>query len=409
MEAANLLYQLTSQKIKYGLDRTIAMLKACDNPHKKLNIIQVAGTNGKGSTSCMLANILIQNNYKTGLFTSPHLIKLNERIQINNIQINDDFINGFIEKYKKDIAVIQPSFFEVITVLALDYFVKEKVEIVILETGLGGRLDSVTATKPKVIVYTSIDYDHMHILGNTIEKIALEKAGAITSSTELIISCKQKEKVTHILKRVAQNYKKKVVFNIDDSNKKYEIGIPGVHQQLNAQLAHCAIEHIQQYFNLTLFNIKQSINSTFWPGRIQMLQNNPDVIFDVSHNEQSINAFIRYFKSIHGGYDNKYLIIGFEATKDVQKILQDLTKYFTYIILTETNIGTSMSVSVLTKAIDHSNVRQQKNPITAINNTLVEMQKNDCLVILGSHYFGPYIDRVFKNCFVINQKNLKFR
>tara|TARA_B110000438_G_C15809644_1_gene649038 strand:- start:1911 stop:3140 length:1230 start_codon:yes stop_codon:yes gene_type:complete len=409
MIATNPLYQLTSQKIKYGLERTIAMLKACNNPHEKLNIVQVAGTNGKGSTSCMLANILIQNNYKTGLFTSPHLIKLNERIQINNVQIDDEFINEFIEKYKKDIATIQPSFFEVITVLALDYFVKERANIVILETGLGGRLDSVTATKPKVVVYTSIDYDHMHILGNTIEKIALEKAGAITKSTQMIISCMQKEKVAQILEKVANSYKKKIIFNIYDPKKKYEIGIPGYHQQRNAQLAHCAIKSIQEFFQIKLSHITQSINSTFWPGRIQILQNHPDVIFDVSHNEQSVNAFIKYFKSIYKKYDSQYLIVGFEATKDVKNIMLALTGYFTHIILTETNIRTSMSVKVLNKMTNHRNVNQTKNPITAINNTLLKMQPNDCLIILGSHYFGPYIDQVFKNCFVMDKKNLKFR
>ena len=409
MAATNLLYQLTSQKIKYGLDRTIAMLKACDNPHEKLNIVQVAGTNGKGSTSCMLANILIQNSYKTGLFTSPHLIKLNERIQINNVQIEDGFINDFIEKYKKDIIAIQPSFFEVVTVLALNYFLKEQVDIVILETGLGGRLDSVTATKPKVLVYTSIDYDHMHILGNTIEEIALEKAGAITNSTKMIISCKQKEKVAHILKQVARNHKKKIIFSAADSSNKYEIDIPGVHQQFNAQLAHCAIKSIQECFQLKLSNIIEAINSTFWPGRIQMLQNQPDIIFDVSHNAQSINAFAHYFKSLHKKYDSKYLIVGFEATKDVKNIMLDLIELFTHIILTETNIRTSMSIKVLNKMINHRKVYQEKNPIKAINDTLVKMQANDCLVILGSHYFVPYINKVFKNCFVIDKKNLKFR
>ena len=404
MPAENLLYQLTSQKIKYGLDRTVAMLKACNNPHEKLNIVQVVGTNGKGSTSSMLANILTKNNYKTGLFTSPHLIKLNERIQINNCLIEDQFIDEFITKYEKDISLIQPSFFEVVTVLALSYFVKKKADIVILETGLGGRLDSVTATNPKILVYTPIDYDHMHILGNTIEKIAIEKAGAITKATQIIISCMQKEEVVVALKKFAKQYGKEIIFNKYDKRKKYSLDIPGCHQQHNAQLAHCAILAIQEYFQFKLTDIKKSINATFWPGRIQRLQYKPDVIFDVSHNNQSINAFIVYFESIYKKYDMKYLIIGFEETKEIKNIILILTKYFNQITLTETNIRTSMSIKELQKITNHNKLSAFKSPVQAIQYNLDIMKPNDCLVILGSHYFGPTINTVFKNCFVIDEK-----
>ena len=208
MSGVELLYKLTSQAIKYGLERTKLHLKACNNPHLNLNLIQIAGTNGKGTTSAMIANVLIQNKYKTGLFTSPHLVSVHERIQINYNYISDQFIDEFINNYQSDIKQIQPSFFEVITVMSLCYFVKKKVDVAVLETGLGGRLDSVTATRPKILIYTSIDYDHMHILGDTIEKIAYEKAGAITKKTDIIVSCQQQKAVSEVLTKYAQQYKK---------------------------------------------------------------------------------------------------------------------------------------------------------------------------------------------------------
>ena len=170
------LLSINSKKIKYGLTRTKKLLHACGNPQKKLLSIQIVGTNGKGTTAAMLANVCINNNYKTGLFTSPHLVSLNERIRINHQNIPDYIIDNFLLIHKKAINIIQPSFFEIMTVLSLYYFVQEKVDIAILETGLGGALDSVTAARCNAVVFTPIDYDHMSILGDSLQKIAAQKA-----------------------------------------------------------------------------------------------------------------------------------------------------------------------------------------------------------------------------------------
>ena len=169
------LFSLESKGIKLGLERTYDMLEACGNPHESLTSIQILGTNGKGSTASIIAQILKKAGYKVGLYTSPHLNKLNERVRINGKAISDQDISNFIKTYKNKINNLSASFFEVMTALAVWYFHKNKVDIAILETGLGGRLDSVSACKSELLVFTSISLDHQHILGDTIEEIAKEK------------------------------------------------------------------------------------------------------------------------------------------------------------------------------------------------------------------------------------------
>ena len=179
MNNINYLLSIESKGIKLGLDRTYKMMKACGNPHIELPAIQVAGTNGKGSVCAILASIMKAANYKVGLFTSPHLVHINERIRINGKPILDNRINEFIQYYKQDIKKIDASFFEVTTALACWFFKKENVDIAIMETGLGGRLDSTSVCESIATVITPISLDHIEILGNTIEKIAFEKAGAM--------------------------------------------------------------------------------------------------------------------------------------------------------------------------------------------------------------------------------------
>ena len=174
MNGKNFLLSIDTKKIKYGLLRTKQLLEACNNPQKKIKSIQIIGTNGKGTIAAMLNNVLINNGYKTGLFTSPHLVSFNERISINYKKIPESFINSFIKKYKKSIEFIKPSFFEIMTVMGIYYFQQKRVDFAILETGLGGRLDSVTAANAEVAIFTSISYDHTQILGKQLSDIAYE-------------------------------------------------------------------------------------------------------------------------------------------------------------------------------------------------------------------------------------------
>ena len=173
------LYSLQRLGIKVGLEHTVQLLDQIGKPHKKLRLIHVAGTNGKGSTCSILTKILIDHGFKVGLYTSPHLKKFNERIQINNCQISDEYIANFFNKNRATINEIKATFFETTTAMAFNYFKDQVVDYAVIETGLGGRLDSTNVIIPKVCGITSISLDHTEILGDTVEKIAVEKAGII--------------------------------------------------------------------------------------------------------------------------------------------------------------------------------------------------------------------------------------
>ena len=411
MNEIDFLLSIDSKKIKYGLSRTIALLDACNNPQDKLNIIQIVGTNGKGSTSAMIANALINNNYKIGLFTSPHLVYINERIRINNHFIPDEFIIYFIKKFKKKILDIKPSFFEIITVLAVYYFAIKKVDFSILETGLGGRLDSVTATRAKILIFTPIDYDHQKILGASLALITREKAGAIVQNNKLIISCQQTTEVSRLLNDKAKKENKTICYQKKSKTPLKQLQLKGVHQEKNGELAILALNKISHMYALHINNINTHIANTEWFGRIQYIEHNPDIIFDVAHNNQSINAFIEYFKTIKSQYQTKWLVFGYEEGKTIEQSIIKLNQHFNHITITETKIKNSMSPDKIFTMFDKktTTIRIENNPKEAIKQIKNKLNKKDVMVILGSHYFGPYIHTIFKNCFDIGIKNLNFQ
>ena len=242
MNIENYLFKIPPHKIKLGLERTEKLLEACNNPENQIISIQIIGTNGKGSTSSMVANVL-QKQFKVGLFTSPHLIDYKERIKINFKNIKNKDVLLFLTTYKDKIEKIKPSFFEIMTVLSLWYFAKENVDIAILETGLGGRLDSVTACKNFIAAFTNIDLDHQLILGNTIDLIAKEKAGAINQHTKQIFSVKQNPVAEKIIKDKAAQFHLKPSFVINKFEENQFKYLHGKHQQVNASLAESIINY----------------------------------------------------------------------------------------------------------------------------------------------------------------------
>ena len=198
MNSIKYLLAIETRGIKLGFERTRAMMKVCGNPHLMLPVIQVAGTNGEGSVCAILASILKSAGYKTGLFTSPHLVRVNERIRINGQPIPNIEIDSFIQLYKDDIERVEATFFETTTAIACWYFNKENVDIAIMETGLGGRLDSSSICNPLATVITPISLDHMEILGETLREITIEKAGAMKKDI-LCLSAYQKQEVAVVV------------------------------------------------------------------------------------------------------------------------------------------------------------------------------------------------------------------
>ncbi len=411
MNITDYLLNISSKKIKYGLKRTKQLLKACNNPQKKVYSIQIAGTNGKGSISALLSSTLIQGGYKVGLFSSPHLVKLNERIRINNKLIHDNIIKSFVEKYETEIKKIEPSFFELLTAIAIWYFYKQKVDYCILETGLGGKFDSVTACENQGIIYSPISMDHHSLLGNTLSLIAKDKSQAINKNTEFIFSSNQRLIAKNILIQEAKKYHLTIMFPKKIKDNISLKNLYGIHQRQNAAL----VKHIIDYLNkkniiqISQQNITIGLTNTIWHGRFQILKKNPLIIFDVAHNQSSLDCFIKSFKSYidKKNIHKKYLLCAFERNKKIKTSLKKYENQFDQIICSETNIRDSMPAKEIANIFKNTNnIFIEKDVNKAIEFSYKTLNKHDSLVIIGSHFLGPSINSFFKNCFALDYKRL---
>ena len=401
------LLQITSSDIKYDLKRTMKLLKICGNPETNIKSIQIVGTNGKGSTAAFLSKIIEKHQYKVGLYTSPHLSDYKERIRINSQKILDKDIEEFLTIYEKNILKERVSFFELMTVLSIWYFQKNNVDIAILETGLGGKLDSVTACKNDFVVFTPISMDHHKILGNTLYKIATQKAGAITNKKQVCLSCEQKTKAKEALDNYVKKKGGKILYFTykDKYNKKISPKhLTGKHQKRNAHLAIKTIQLLNKHKWIKTDNktVLSAIQDTKWPGRMDLISQQPQIIYDVAHNQDSFDVLIENLKT-KKTFANKYLICGFEHNKKIRKALKKIEFFFDEIICTETGIRKSMSVETLTAHFSQANkIKSIKNVDTALKHIINKAKKTDLIVITGSHFFAPKLEKLFKNCFAMH-------
>jgi dihydrofolate synthase/folylpolyglutamate synthase len=340
---------------KANLDNTIAICKALGNPEKKIKCVHVAGTNGKGSSSHMLAAVLQQAGYKTGLYTSPHLIDFRERIKINGKQIPKTEVVKFVEDYKTTFDSIEPSFFEWTVGLAFHYFAEQEVDIAIIEVGLGGRLDSTNVIKPECCLITNIGFDHINLLGNTLPLIATEKAGIIKEKVPVVISQTQIE-VLSVFNLKAQSIKAPISFadkqykvishsfqdnllciglheKAQNITKLYKLDITGLYQIKNLQGILSCLEILKKKgFIIEDEAILQALQNvkklTGLLGRWQTLSENPLVIADTGHNEDGIKEVLKNLERYT--YKKLHIIIGVVNDKDVTSILKLLPKTATY-------------------------------------------------------------------------------
>lgn len=350
------MYQRIGQAAyKADLNNTIAICQVLGHPEKKLKSIHVAGTNGKGSSSHMLAAILQQAGYKTGLYTSPHLKDFRERIKINGKPITQKEVVDFVEQYKTAFEQIQPSFFEWTVGLAFHYFVKEEVDVVIIEVGLGGRLDSTNVITPVTSLITNIGMDHVNLLGDTLPLIAAEKAGIIKSRVPVVISQYQPEvgpvfaeKAKELkcpIEFAEKNYKilsvehnkgfLKVSYLYKNNNQTYtqELDLTGTYQVKNLIGVLNTIEFVKQKgFLIEDENVtdalKQVVKLTGLQGRWQILQEKPLTIADTGHNEDGIKEVLQNLQRYT--YKKLHMVLGVVNDKDVSKILKLLPKEAVY-------------------------------------------------------------------------------
>ncbi len=333
---------------KANLDNTYRLSEILIHPEKQFKSVHIAGTNGKGSTSHMLAAVLQEAGYKVGLYTSPHLKDFRERIKINGEMISESEVIDFVNEFKTEFEKIQLSFFEWTVGLAFHYFAKEKVDIAIIETGLGGRLDSTNIVTPEVAVITNISMDHTQFLGDTLAKIAAEKAGIIKSTIPVIIGETQPE-IKPVFIEKAKQLNAPIQFADVLSSQVYESDLKGAYQQKNKKTVIATINILQQLgWKIAENHIKQGllnvVNNTGLMGRWQILNTQPLTVCDTGHNEAGIKLILaqlaeQQFKKLH-------FVLGVVNDKDISNILQLLPKNATYYFC-QAKIPRALEVSVL--------------------------------------------------------------
>jgi dihydrofolate synthase/folylpolyglutamate synthase len=290
-------------------------------PHQKFKSIHVAGTNGKGSSSHMLAAILQEAGYKVGLYTSPHLKDFRERIKINGLEISEDEVVSFVLNHKDYMSQNALSFFEMTVAMAFDYFASARVDIAIIEVGLGGRLDATNIIKPEVSLITNIGFDHMDLLGNTLAQIAIEKAGIIKPSVPVVISEWHRD-TEAAFKAKSAAVGAPIYFASDLIEKQYATDLKGAYQEKNTKGVVAALRHLSG-FNVTSNHIKMGLSNvvglTGLLGRWQVLQHKPLVIADTAHNEAGISIVVKQL--LKTPHKRLHMVLGFVKDKDLNTIL----------------------------------------------------------------------------------------
>lgn len=396
---------------KANLNNTLAMDAILDHPHRKINCIHVAGTNGKGSTSHFLASIFQESGYKTGLYTSPHLIDFRERIKVNGELIPTHYVVDFVEKYKMEFEKIEPSFFEWTVALAFDYFAHEKVEIAIIETGMGGRLDSTNIITPLLSIITNISYDHKQFLGDTLEKIAFEKAGIIKKYIPIIIGETQTE-TAHVFAQKANQVEAEITFadqNISchrtnntvvfevcirqDGKLLYEnlrSGLIGNYQLKNIPTVIASIQKIRQLFNqvtdISISNgIKNVVENTGLMGRWQKINETPLAICDTGHNVAGISEIIAQLNELK--VSTVHFVLGFVGDKEVGEIVELLPTKDNYFFC-QPSIPRAMKIDVLKGVVSSKlkYVQYFENVELAYQAALSTAKSNEVVFVGGSTF-----------------------
>ena len=375
---------------KKDVTNTILLANELKNPEKKLVCIHVAGTNGKGSTSSFLSSIFQEAGYKVGLFTSPHLKDFRERIKINGEEISEDFVVEFIKTNKKFLVKNELSFFEMTVGLAFDYFTKQKTDINIIEVGLGGRLDSTNIITPIVSVITNIGLDHTAILGNTLEKIAFEKAGIIKQNIPVVIG-EYNSKTKPIFINKANECDADIYFASELISKTYPSKLKGMYQIANKKtvLQTIRIVQNQKQFSITEENIKNGflnvIKNTGLLGRWQKLQSKPKVICDTAHNVEGLKMVLKQIKKQK--FETLRFVLGFVNDKNLDDILPLFPKNAQYYFC-KPDIARGLEVSILyKKALEFDLIGKIFDSVArAYEAAVSDSKKNDIIFIGGSNF-----------------------
>jgi dihydrofolate synthase/folylpolyglutamate synthase len=372
--------------LKKDLTNTVAFSKILDFPESKFKSIHVAGTNGKGSTSHMLASILQEAGYKVGLYTSPHLKNFTERIRINGAEIPKRKVALFINKHSTFLEQQKLSFFEMTVGLAFDYFASEKVDIAIVEVGLGGRLDSTNIITPELSVITNIGLDHTQFLGETLPEIAFEKAGIIKHKIPVIIG-EEQVAVKPVFLRKAEVENSKIYFALD-TVKAFKTDLLGNYQQRNLKTAVAAIKRLKG-FQVSEQNIKNGllnvVKNTNLKGRWQVLQENPKVICDTAHNKEGLALVLNQLKK--EAFKKLHVVLGFVSDKKLEDVLPLFPNNANYYFC-KPDIPRGLSAAVLQeKAIQFDLIGKKYTSVKeALKSALLNANEQDIIYVGGSTF-----------------------
>ncbi len=391
-----------------GLDNITRLLSEIGNPHLKFKSIHIAGTNGKGSTAAMLESIYRRAGYKTGLYTSPHLLEVNERIQINRVPISTEYLSFYIKRLQNQIASIRCTYFEALTAIAFQYFADVGVDLAVIEVGLGGRFDATNVIDPLLSVITDIDFDHIEHLGETKVKIAQEKAGIIKSGWPCL-SGSDDEEVNAVFRNISKERNADFFelghisslhhvrlneafseFDLVYQNKRYpnlKVGLAGRYQCKNASLAVAAAKILETGLPVKEVDIYNGLREVRWRGRLEKLQGSPHIVIDVAHNPAAISAAINSLNEIYN-HERLIFLIGLLADKDYAAIARLIAARADYIYVVTPKSERALPANQLGNEFARYTTSFEvcKNRQAGFQRALKHLQENDLLCVIGSHY-----------------------
>ncbi len=408
--------------IKKDLTNTIALCEALGNPQKELKCIHIAGTNGKGSVANMLAAVMTASGRKTGLYTSPHLLDFRERIRVDGKPCSEDFVVQFVSDVQSVIDTIQPSFFEITVAMAFAYFRESGCDICIIETGLGGRLDSTNVIEPEISVITNIGWDHMSLLGDTLPQIAFEKAGIIKKNVPAVIGAYQDE-VAHVFRQKAMESSAALQYAgdlvatewvgqepgqlqveyiswLDGRPKTLVSPLWGRYQHANIVTVLATLKQLREQWPVSDENIYQGIRNvqllTGFRGRMEVLGNAPLLIADCAHNKDGIAALMDAIAP--HSYNTIHIVFGTVSDKDVKPLLSLLPKHAMY-FLCRPDIPRGMAVEQLAEAFQNAELSFAigGSVTNAVRMAISDMEPRGLVLICGSIFVVaealPYLDK----------------
>jgi len=432
LEAMEYIDDLSKFSMKLGLSRTEKILELLGNPQKKLRCIHIAGTNGKGSTTAMISKILIEAGYKVGMYTSPFIEEFEERIQINNLNIPKDKLSEMITKVANTVEKVielgydNPTQFEVITCAGLLYFYEQAVDFAVVEVGLGGRLDSTNLIVPILSVITSISYDHMSVLGDTLSEIAYEKAGIIKEATPVILY-PQEEEAEKVIERVSLEKGSKLIkvpgnsakllgvrdallndevirvqdIEMDTINNNYNVSLTllGKHQILNCATVIYTMEELKRLgIEISDEAIEKGLSKVKWIGRMEILERRPLTIIDGAHN---IDGIVKLKESLEEylNYKDIVLILGILADKQVEAMIRVITPIAKRIICVTPHSDRGELAATLKSEVEKYNVNCEaiEDYKKAYEKAFSYCKEDDLLLISGSLYMIGDMRKVITN------------